>query len=458
MNKSDTTTIFNNYLKGYGEYILTKADFIRNWSILEKAAREAEKQNVDQEAIYKAQNQLEARVKKNNITFNMDEARTEALVLSVDCQKTFYEAFKPNPSRQRIQSANILSDKELIEITFYVQKMISSGVAWLASEPKVGKSFLALDASYCISQGLSFLGYETKKTNVMFYSLEMNENLIQNRLKLMYNNNPMPDNLYIAYDLLPFDRGGLDQLDQNLTDYDCKVAFIDMFSMVSTAKSTQKDLYSQSYDEILKIKRIAEKHDAAIILISHLNKNSTERSANRIIGSVANTGAVDFSITLEKDRINKQVRMFLESRKTEELELVLEFDRGIFANIGTSDEIADKQKREEYLNNPICSAIKISLLSRSKATLTASEILQIIPDYYRQDLTVEKIGRQMNKLEYVLKYYDKITFTKKRGKTNTIYEFTRPKNLTSLTDIMQGFTEKPALTYNKNNFIEEKEV
>ena len=64
----------------------------------------------------------------------------------------------------------------------------------------------------------------------------------------------------------------------------------------------------------------------------------------------------------------------------------------------------------------------------------------------------------MNKLEYVLKYYDKITFTKKRGKTNTIYEFTRPKNLTSLTDIMQGFTEKPALTYNKNNFIEEKEV
>lgn len=442
MNKSDTSIIFDNYLRDHGEYILTKADFIKNWSILEKAAREAEKQKVDQEAIYNAQNQLEECIKKNNVTFNIDEVRSEALVSSVDCKQTFYEAFKPNPLRQRIQSANVLSSKELIEITFYVQKMISSGVAWLASEPKVGKSFLALDASFCISQGLSFLGYETTKTNVMFYSLEMNENLIQNRLKLMYGDKPMPDNLFIAYDLLPFDRGGLEQLDQNLTDYNCKVAFIDMFSMVSTAKSTQKDLYSQSYDEILKIKRIAEKHDAAIILISHLNKNSTERSANRIIGSVANTGAVDFSITLEKDQINKQIKLYLESRKTEELELILEFDKGTFTNIGTSDEITTKRKYENYLNEPICSAIKIALNSRAKATLTTGDILQIIPDYYRQDLEPKKIGRELNRLEYGLKFYDKITFSKVRKSHGFVYEFKRPRNKTNeFTPIMQGFTD-----------------
>lgn len=344
---------------------------------------------------------------------------------------------------QQIETALNLNNTHLKPITFYINKMLPAGIGWLAGEAKAGKSFMAMQMAYCISQGIPFLGFETKQSNVMYYSLEMGRNLVQNRLRTMFKDKPLSDRFSIAYKLKPFDKGGLKQLEKNMIDYNCKVAFIDMHGYVATSKSNQKELYSQSYEELSQVKQIAEKLDACIVLITHLNKNTGEDIMNRIMGSVGNRGAVDFTIGISKERESKQTNFVLESRKSTGLELVLEFNKDCnFTNIGTTDDIKAKQRYEDYLNSAICSAIKFSLLDKTKASLSVQDIYNLIPFQYLQDLTLRKIGRQLTKLEYPLKYYDKITFEKTRKPEGMIYEFKRPKNLINLTPILQGYGEE----------------
>ena len=59
--------------------------------------------------------------------------------------------------------------------------MRSKGVYLLVSKPKVGKSMLALQLSYCLTNGLPFLGHKVTLSPVLYISTESDFGQLQDR-------------------------------------------------------------------------------------------------------------------------------------------------------------------------------------------------------------------------------------------------------------------------------------
>ena len=56
--------------------------------------------------------------------------------------------------------------------------MKSNGLYCLVAEPKVGKSFLALQLANCLVNNKQFLGFNTNPTSVLYVSTEIAEYLL----------------------------------------------------------------------------------------------------------------------------------------------------------------------------------------------------------------------------------------------------------------------------------------
>jgi putative DNA primase/helicase len=60
------------------------------------------------------------------------------------------------------------------------------GQALLYAPPGVGKSMLSLKLAHDLSMGTPFLGFQTKKSRVLYIDAEMNENQIQSRMRAFF--------------------------------------------------------------------------------------------------------------------------------------------------------------------------------------------------------------------------------------------------------------------------------
>lgn len=74
--------------------------------------------------------------------------------------------------------------------------MRSKGVYLLVSKPKVGKSMLALQLSYCLTNGLPFLGHKVIPSPILYISTESDFGQLQDRYKTL-GLTPKKDSLFI---------------------------------------------------------------------------------------------------------------------------------------------------------------------------------------------------------------------------------------------------------------------
>ena len=84
------------------------------------------------------------------------------------------------------QTAATLMNTNLPPIKFYIDQIAPQGVGFLSGAPKVGKSFLAIEMCWSVATGNKFLDCRTEKVPVIYYSLEMGQELLQSRLKKMF--------------------------------------------------------------------------------------------------------------------------------------------------------------------------------------------------------------------------------------------------------------------------------
>lgn len=344
---------------------------------------------------------------------------------------------------RRWDTATSLYRADLPPIEFYIDQILPVGVGWLAGAPKVGKSFLAIQMAQAISCGVQFLGYKTVKTPVIYYSLEMAENLMQSRLRLMFTAEDLSHDMHIAYSMPGLSNGGFQVLEDDIKQLNAGAVFIDVHGLISTDKSTQKAMYEQTYKEMAAFRSIAERNNCSIVLITHLNKNSVGDDFDRIMGSTANRGATDFNIILAKrenrNPLIKEVMFKEESRKSEGVDLVLEQEKGIFTNLGTVQNILGMRKHEDYLTDPVANAIKCTVSHQDHAKVTAAELLDIMPEWARDEYNPQSIGTHIKKITNLLQVNDSIVIEKGRDKNTRFYEVRRQDPRMEMTPILSGF-------------------
>ena len=174
-----------------------------------------------------------------------------------------------------------LMDRPLELPNFVVDTLISQGLHILAGSPKVGKSWLALWLAVTVAKGEPVWNMTTKQGTTLYLCLEDSVLRIQNRLFEITED--APDSVHFCTECALIGQGLEEQVDAFLADHpDTVLVIIDTLQMV---RPIHDATYANDYRDLSVLKRLADKHGIALLLIHHLRKESADDVFNRISGT-----------------------------------------------------------------------------------------------------------------------------------------------------------------------------
>lgn len=232
-------------------------------------------------------------------------------------------------SRTEIISAPALMEKNIRPLVWVAGKLAPEGLVILAGKPKMGKSMMALDLGIAVASGNQALGsFQVDRGTVLYLALEDGERRLQDRLKRLLAGNVAPNDLHFVTDWRRMDQGGLAYLDAWLHSHPkARLVIIDTLARFRPPSKKRSDVYLEDYGVAAELKRLADKHHVAILLIHHLRKEPGLDPLDEISGSTGLTGAADTILIMKRARTDQSAaRLFVTGRDVEEVELALRSD------------------------------------------------------------------------------------------------------------------------------------
>ena len=218
-----------------------------------------------------------------------------------------------------------LLDMDLNAPRFCVQNFLPQGLSILGGAPKMGKSWLVMDLCVRIAKGEAMWNMETTQGTTLYLCLEDPYFRIQQRLGCITDEAP-PDVFFAnAASTLAED------LEQQIIEFvkdhpDTVLIVIDTFQMVRA--SNGEPSYGGDYQELQKLKRIADALRISILLVHHLRKQNDRDPVNKLSGTTGISGAVDAIFVLDKDeRRQNAAKLICTGRDIAYRELELRFSK-----------------------------------------------------------------------------------------------------------------------------------
>ena len=281
-----------------------------------------------------------------------------------------------------------LMNRPLQPLSFVVDTLISQGLHILAGSPKVGKSWLALWLAVTVAKGEEVWKMSVKQGTTLYLCLEDSQLRIQNRLFEITDD--APANVHFCTECSTLGRGLEEQLENFVSEYpDTVLVIIDTLQMVRG--SNYDCTYANDYRDLSVLKKIADKHQIAILLIHHLRKEKADDVFNRISGTTAISGAVDASFTLvEEQRGSGRARLSCIGRDIEyrELELCRNADN-------VWEVTADSYQQPELLGGRIIFLLSELLCDCPKFIGTPTELAQRIDPDGKEGVTPKNVSRKI---------------------------------------------------------------
>ena len=217
-----------------------------------------------------------------------------------------------------------LLDMNLSPPKFCVKSLLPQGLNILGGAPKVGKSWMVMDLCVRVAKGEPIWNLETTQGTALYLCLEDPYFRVQQRLGCITDD--APANLFFANAA-----GSLaDDLEGQILKFvrehpDTVLVVIDTFQMV---RSSGEPSYGGDYEELQKLKRIADAQRISILLVHHLRKQSDRDPVNKLSGTTGISGAVDAIFVLDKDeRKQNGAKLICTGRDIEYRELELRFSK-----------------------------------------------------------------------------------------------------------------------------------
>lgn len=281
-----------------------------------------------------------------------------------------------------------LMNTPLRPLSFVVDTLISQGLHLLAGSPKVGKSWLALWLALCVARGEPVWGMTTRQGTTLYLCLEDSTLRIQNRLFEITED--APPSVHFCTESCILGKGLEEQLEQFLLDHpDTVLIIIDTLQMV---RSTSYDnTYANDYRDLSLLKKIADRHSIAILLVHHLRKEFSDDVFNRISGTTAISGAVDSSFTLIEDkRGSGRAKLHCIGRDIAYQEIELERSA---ENVW--ELVADSRTQPELLGERIIFLLSTFMKSHTEFIGTPTELSNAIDPAGCEGISPKKVSRQI---------------------------------------------------------------
>lgn len=207
--------------------------------------------------------------------------------------------------------------------------LVPEGLTLFGGPPKVGKSFIALGIALCIAGGTPVLGkIDADPGPVLYAALEDPARRLKSRLETILGGQPAPANLALILNLPPMPEA-LGLISGWLDDHlDARLVIIDVLQKIRPAAPTSSaSMYGHDYLVMSELKRLADKYQVAVIVITHLRKMGGDGDVfNEISGSTGLTGAADTSMVIKRVRGEAAATLHITGRDVLESEYAITFD------------------------------------------------------------------------------------------------------------------------------------
>lgn len=287
--------------------------------------------------------------------------------------------------------------------------MKSKGVYLLVSNPKVGKSMLALQLSCSVCNGTPFLGYKVNPSPVLYITTESDKGQLRERLEfqgLSIDN----DNLFVI-DRDTKTNISLRDMELDIKtfaeEYNGKLIILDMLKDIDFGVQYDINNYQDVSQQIFpKLRTYCDKYNVTFLVTHHLNK------LGKTLGSVAFDATVDGRITLIENKEGKKyVKLQTINRDFPELDIQLKkTDNLNFKKINSIEE--------DELSYELTSFIKY-VASQKEIDFTCTDIVlkANIP------MSPKRFGRLLNNCIELLES-EGVHITKCRTADNRFYHAT----------------------------------
>ena len=307
-----------------------------------------------------------------------------------------------------------LLDMNLSLPKFCVKSLLPQGLSILGGAPKVGKSWMVMDLCVRIAKGEPIWNLETAKGTALYLCLEDPYFRVQQRLGCITDD--APANLFFANAA-----GSLaDDLEEQILKFvrehpDTVLVVIDTFQMV---RSSGEPSYGGDYEELQKLKRIADAQRISILLVHHLRKQNDRDPVNKLSGTTGISGAVDAIFVLDKDeRRQNAAKLICTGRDIEYRELELRFskDTCIWELLSDSLDAPENLMPQEM----------VKLLAFMQVTVffcgTNTELAERFNAYAGFHLAAKSLKQMMNRWRYELQEHG-VTYDNRRSNSQRVVE------------------------------------
>jgi len=210
-----------------------------------------------------------------------------------------------------------------------------------------------------------------------------------------------PSNAYFAISSCSLSGG----LEKQITDFvaehpDTVLVTIDTFQMIRNAEKDTS--YSNDYQEIEKLKALADKLQITILLVHHLRKQGDSDPLNKISGTTGISGAIDTALILDRSSRNqKNATLTCTGRDIESRELELAFS----ADTHTWELLSDSIENPEMLLPDEINQLIAYMKQTSMYVGSNTDFAEDFSSFCCKSITPSVLKKLMNKYRYELESY-----------------------------------------------------
>ena len=243
-----------------------------------------------------------------------------------------------------------LWDMELGPQQFCIKGLLPKGLCALGGASKIGKSWLVLDWCIRIAKGEPIWGMETTQGTTLYLCLEDTLPRVQHRVYCVSDEATPNAHFATAAGTLA------DDLEEQISSFllshpDTVLIVVDTLQMARG--DSGEPSYAGDYQDMQKLKRIADDNNLTILLVHHLRKQRDHDPLNMLSGTTGISGAADAVFVMErKARAQNAALLICTGRDVEYRELELRFskERYVWDLVSDSAETPEQLMPQELVS------------------------------------------------------------------------------------------------------------
>ncbi len=256
------------------------------------------------------------------------------------------------PPTPFIITAAALMRKEFPEPRWAVSGLFPEGLTLVVGKPKLGKSWLALNAAIAVACGGYALGrVDVDAGEVLYLALEDTERRLQERLAVLLDTEA-PDSLHIATEWPTLADGAVEHLNAWLSSHPAtRLVVIDTFQRLRGPVSGNQNAYASDYTAAGELKRVADRHGIAVVVVHHTRKAAADDPLDTVSGTNGLAGAADTIGVMQREIGRSDATLYLRGRDVPEAEHALGFDAATcsWTLLGDAADYRVSEERREII-------------------------------------------------------------------------------------------------------------